>query len=289
MRVRTAAVLLLLLLPLAAAQQGDPITVTTSAKDIRVSTDSPETFTVTVERGGTDAGPVGELGAGDVTITITGAPEGWTAHAEPNGFSLAPGASQEVTITITVTPGASAGSTDLTITATLETADPSNLLQPGGEDSVRVTVTRDEGLTRDILETIGPGIWAVLGIAAAAIIVAIYLLVDARRASIRLTGLGGEAVLPAGGTASIPFHVRNTTGRREQLVLSANSPDPEWGVELPTWKLHLDPGAEEELVVAVTAPKRATAGSRGIIRVVAVPDQHPEKVATLTLTALVES
>jgi uncharacterized membrane protein len=229
------------------------------------------------------------LDQGDVTVAVSGVPEGWVVTIQPDGFTLTPGQSHDVEVTIAVTPTSDADDADLVFTAELRTADPTGLLSPGGEASTTVAVKRDDGATRQLLEAIGPGIWAILGALVVAIIVAIFLALDRRTRVVELTTNASEIRVRPGKTATVPFWIENRSKETDRFALSANTGDAGWKAALSVTAVTLEPGQREELQVIVTPSTKAPVGSRAVIRVVAVPDHSPSRIAVLAVSALVES
>lgn len=291
------ALLLVPILASASAQLptgGEPISISASATEVDVSTEDPITLTLTVQRSSPSGGlPVddilGILDEGDVTVGVAGVPEGWVVTIQPDGFTLTPGQSRDVEVTIALTPGAAGDDADLVFTAVLETADPTGLLAPGGEASTTVTATRDDSPTRQLLEAIGPGIWAILGALVVAIVVAIFLALDRRTRVVELTANASEVQVRPGKTATLPFWIENRGKETDRFALSANTGDAGWKAALAVTAVTLEPGQKEELHVAVTPNQQAPVGSRAVVRIVAVPDHSPSRIAVLAVSALVEA
>lgn len=269
-------------------EQEAPIDLDMPGRIQTFSSRAPLTFAATVTHTGPSSGsPADEGGEGEVVMSITGVPDGWTASAEPTTFPLQPGASREVTITITAAPD-SADSADLTVLAQYTSPDPTKTFLPDGEASGGVTVQRDEAFTTDFLETLGTGVWVLIGVALAAVVVSTYLFVDGRRQYIRLRCAVAEANIRPGAVATLPFTVRHRGGGRDRIAVHADMGAKGWKADIPVQDVELEAGGEEELLVSVSAPKNAAKGSRQVIRIIAVAESKPDRSAVLSLAMLVE-
>lgn len=105
--------LVLALVPLAAAQVADPsVSLALDATSLDLGAANTTTVNATVTNGNAQVG-------GNVVMSLV-APDGWTVVADPIQFPLAAGASQAVVLTITA-PGAGLGAQagDVALTATL--------------------------------------------------------------------------------------------------------------------------------------------------------------------------
>lgn len=269
-------------------EQEGPIELDVPGRIQTVGSDAPLTFTITVTHTGQGSGsPIDQAGEGDVTITITGVPEGWTASGDPSAFGLEPGASREVTVTVTAGPD-TADAADLTLVAQYTSPDPTKALLPDGEASAGVTVEREESLTADVLETLGTGIWALAAVALLALFVAGYLVVDRRRQYIQLRCAVSEANLRPGSVATIPFSIRHRGGRRDRIAVHADVGAKGWKADIPATDVTLEGGETEELLVSVAAPKNAAKGSRQVVRILAVAESKPDRSAVLSLAVHVD-
>lgn len=272
--------------------QGDPISISASDSSITVTAEEATPLSLTVARPPITDSPLdeamGQLDQGDVVVSVAGAPEGWTVTIQPDAFSLGPGEEREVMVEVLVEPASDADGAQLTFTARLTTPDPTGVLSPGGEASAEVEATRDDSATRQLLETLGPAVWAIMGALLVAIIVAVFLAVDRRTRVVELTTHAGEVKVLAGKTASVPFWIENRGKDTDRFAVSATTGDAAWKAGMAVTAISLEPGQREELHVAVTPTQKAPVGSRAVVRVIAVPDQAPHRIAVLAMSAIVE-
>lgn len=301
-RVLALAALLLLAasaLPcVAQTPSGSPsVTVAIDGEAGTVSVETAAEFDVAVTNTGTPTGtPLDEQNTGDVTVTVTGIPDGWTASVEPAAFRLGPGQSQKVTLRVSVSADAPDGQADLTVTAVLKSAlerlDPILGNIPGGtqlasaEDSI--TVTRDDSVTRDVLEAIGPWIYAVLLLMVAAVLVAVAISVSSRRTLVRLSSDSRELTVAPGGRVAFPFRMEGLAKQTDTVLLQVSAVQEGWAAFLPVPELTLEPGQAEEMSLVVIAPKDAPQGAKQAILVTATSAKAPKGAANLEFVALVE-
>lgn len=292
------AVLCVLLLPAVSAQGPDqePIAIDASPTDVDVTFADPAIVTLIVSRPGVTGSPaddpVGQLfdplASAEVDVSASGLTTGWLVALDPSGFSLAPGESREVQATISVTTDADAEERlDITFTATMTSPDPSGVFVPSGQASTTVTATHDETATRDLIEAIGPGIWAILGALLVSIIVAVFLIVDSRTKVVQMGTPASEIHLTAGESADIPFWIENRARDTDRFNLSTNAGDPAWQGRLATTGVTLQAGEKQELEFTIKAAKDAKEGSRNVVRVIAVPDHAPRRISVLAVTVKV--
>lgn len=271
------------------------VTVTASQDEGTVTVERTRSFTVTV-RNTSPESPLDDQNKGDVSITISGVPQGWTATALPANFEVAPGDQVEVEIQVGVSTEATADSAELVITAEmyspLRGLDPVLGDIPGatqrstGEDRIRLTV--DDPVTREVLEAIGPWIYAVLLLLVAAVLVAVAITVAARRTLVRLSAETRERSVPPGGKAVFPFRAEGLGKEADAALLQVSAVQDGWAAFLPVPELMLEPGQSQELSLVVLAPREALQGTRQAILVSATSAKAPKGSATLEFVAVVE-
>ncbi len=259
-----------------------------SREAITAGAEESGTVTLTVTRAAATGSPLDpQLGDAEVAVTAEGVPAGWTVAIDPNGFSLAPGESREVQVTVSIEADAGAEQATIVFRARMESPDPSGVFVPGGETTAAVEVTRDDSATRQFMEALGAGVWIILGVALVAIVLAVFLFVDTRTKVVTLTSVVDEVKVRPGQTASIPFIIENRAKETDRFSISADPGDAEWRAELPIAAATLEAGGTEELHASVTPSKRAPLGSRSVLRVVAMPDHSPRRVAILAIPVLI--
>lgn len=301
MRVSAVLPVLGLLLALTAgvvaqAPSASPsVTVTAAVGEGTVTVEEARSFSFVVKNT-SQSTPLDEQNKGDVAIQISGIPEGWTASATPANFEVAPGDSVEVQVQVAVATDASARSADLTITA--EMYSPLRGLEPllgeipgatqkaTGNASLSLRV--DESLTRDVLETVGPWIYALLLLLVAAVLVVVAVTVAARRTLVRLTSESRELVVPPGGKAVFTFQAESLAKEQDTALLQVSAVQEGWAAFLPVAELVLEPGQPQELTLVVIAPRDTLQGARQAVLVTATSAKAPKGAATLELVAVAE-
>ncbi len=226
-----------------------------------------------------------------VTLDVTGAPEGWTAAVSPTSFQLGPGQSGKAVLTVAVTAKALQTVAHLNVTARLyplgvdaiPTAGPA--VDPESRDSAGVTATREDSLTRNITERVGPYILLLLGALLLAAIAIGILLVLRGRAAVRLSCDDGELVTRPGGKVSFPLTVTNISGRDDGVALRATAP-PGWTTEFSKSQFELPANSEAQLTLTVKVPKDAKPGDHNEVAVVVV-SALPRKSSGIRLSVKV--
>ncbi len=302
MRVTAAVAVLALLAASAFAAAQTPsasagVSVTIDGERATASVDRPGEFRATVTNTGTASNsPLDAQNQANVDVRVTGAPAGWTASVTPSSFKLGPGASQTVTVTVSISAGAAAKAADLTVTADLTTSlEPLDPILGPGQQSQRATasdtihVTRDDSVTRDLLENIGPWIYAVLLLLVAAVLVALGISLAARRSLVRLSSDARELQVPPGGRVAFPFKIEGLAKQEDAVLLQVSAVQEGWAAFLPVPELVLDPGQVQELNLVVISPKTATDGARQAILVSATSAKAPKGAANLEFVATVQS
>lgn len=273
------------------------VSLTVDAAEGTVSVDDAASFTVTVTNTGQTTGtPLDEQNSGDVTLTVTGVPAGWTASLQPTSFRLAPGQSGTSTLQVSVAPEADGDAAQLVLTATIRSAfdrlDPVLGLIPGGTQTGSATadvqVTRDDSVTRNVLEAIGPWIYGILLVMVAALLVAVAISVSSRRSLVRLSANTRELTVAAGGRVAFPFSAEGLAKETDTVLLQVSAVQTGWAAFLPVPELQLEPGAVQELTLVVIAPHDADQGARQAVLVTATTAKAPKGSASLEFVAIVE-
>ena len=273
------------------------VRVVIDAEEVTASVDRPAEFQAVITNTGTPSNsPLDDQNQASVDVRVSGTPEGWTASVAPSSFKLRPGASQTVVITLAINPDSEAKSGELTVTADLvsplEGLDP--ILGGGGQSqrasgSDTVQVTRDDSVTRDLLETIGPWIYVILLLLVAAVLVAIGITLAARRSLVRLSSDTRELTVPPGGRVAFPFKVEGLAKVEDAVLLQVSAVQEGWAAFLPVPELLLEPGQVTEINLVVIAPKGATDGARQAVLVSASSAKAPKGAANLEFIATVQS
>lgn len=288
----------LLVLPSALAQAPSPapsVSIEIAEPEGTVTVEQARTFKATVRNNGQST-PLDAQNMGDVNIILGGVPEGWTASANPANFELAPGASREVDIQVSVAAGASAKAADITVTAEmfspLRGLDPILGNIPGATqrstDNASLALTVEESFTRDVLEALGPWIYAVLLLLVAAVVVAVGLTVAARRTLVRLASDTRELAVAPGGKVAFAFRAEGLARDPDTVLLQVSAVQEGWAAFLPVPELTLEPGQAQDLQLIVIAPRDALQGTRQGVLVTATSAKAPKGAATLEFVAVVE-
>lgn len=302
--MRATAIALVILLACAVPAWGQtptpsPVVTVAFEEDAgKVSLDDGAVFraTVTNVRSGPDrpANPIDDSNVGEVTLVVTGAPDGWIVAIAPAAFDLRPGESRTVEVQVSIEAGAAAKAADLVLTATmsspLEGLDP--ILGPGGapqtataSDSIRIT--RDDTLTRDVLEAVGPWIYGILLLLVAAVLAAVAISLSSRRTLVRLLSDTRELTLPPGGRVAFPFKVEGLAKQDDAILLQVSAVQEGWAAFLPVPEVALAPGQSQDMTLVVIAPKDAPDGARQAVLVSATSAKAPRGAANLEFVATV--
>lgn len=295
-----AVVALAAVAPLAGAQAppspAPAVSVAFADEDGTVSVDQVTAFKLTVRNEG-QAAPVGNEGtASDVVVAVSGLPEGWTASVTPSSFELMNGQSRDVELQVSVSPDAADREADVVVTAELssplEGLDP--ILGQGGQSqkataSDALHLTRDDSVTRQVLETLGPWIYAVLLLLVASVLVAVAIYLSARRSLVRLSSDAREMMVPPGGRVAFPFRVEGLARQEDAVLLQVSAVQEGWAAFLPVPELLLEPGQVQDLTLVAIAPKNAADGARQAILVSATSAKAPKGAANLEFVATVHS
>jgi hypothetical protein len=298
-----ASALLVALCLLAPAAQGQAPPSPAPAVDISgeterstVSVAEARVFTFTVRNGGQTVPGAEEQSKADVTVSVEGVPAGWTVGVDPSSFELAPGASQAVKVQVQVAPEADAGEASLTVKAVLvspfEGLEPILGQVPGASqtatDSAPLSLTVQNSLTRDVVETLGPWIYAILLLLVAAVVVAIVVSVSSRRAFVRLSADDRERTVAPGGKVAFSFRVESLAREADTVILHVSAVQDGWAAFLPVPELAIEPGQPQDVTLVVIAPPTAEQGARQAILVTATSAKSPKGAANLEFVAVVQ-
>lgn len=300
MRLMTALMITLLAVAPACAQvptspAAPAVSVNIVAESGVVSLDAAKEFEVTVKNEGT-APPVGnEASAADVAVKVTGAPSGWTVSIAPSSFSLQNGQSRsDIVLRVSVSADATEHTAELIVTAELDSPleglDPITSLTGNSQRATAtdtITVTWEDSLTRDVLEGLGPWIYAVLLLLVAAVLVAVGLTVGARRSLVRLSSTLRELPVPMGGRAVFSLQAEGLGKQANTVLLQVSAVPDGWAAFLPAPEITLEPGEVKDLTLVVIAPKQAAVGARQAVLVSATTARAPKASANLEFVAIV--
>lgn len=283
------ALIALLLAPAAQAQnQADPVpTVEASATEVVVNRDDTSSFTLTISY--TSQNPFDSPEANNprtVILNTPTLPDGWVAQYSPGtSFQLSAGEEQTVTVTVGLAASVEESTQVMSFTATVQGR--AGLAVPGNEpvtsDPIQVTLQREDPLTREVLEGIGPWIFLVLGGLAALAVVLAVVLARNNRAVVALKSNVNVANVAPGRSVAVPVSVENLTSNEDTILFHVARVRDGWAASLPVPELHLEGRRREELHLVITAPKDARPGDNTRVGITAHGAQNPRKVAELVV------
>lgn len=297
------ALFVALLAPLASAQAppapspAPAVSVTFADEEGRVSVDAPATFKLIVRNEGAASGtPVDAQNIGEVVVSAAGVPAGWIVSLSPATFDLAPQQEQEVAVEVAVAPESEVLEADITVTAVLTTQleglEPILGQVPGASQSAEATdslhILRDDSVTRDLLEALGPWIYAILLLLVAAVLVAVGLTLAGRRSLVRLSADARELAVSPGGRVVFPFRVEGLAKQEDSILLQVSTVPEGWAAFLPVAELVLGANEAQELSLVVIAPADASEGARQAMLVTATSSKAPKGAANLEFVATVQ-
>lgn len=275
------------------------VTITPAAGNgSTVSVEKASSFKFTVKNTSPGGGtPVGDGDMADVAIRVSGVPDdGWTASVDTPNFQLASGASKDITVQVAVATASATAAATLTVTADLSSplkgADPVLGNVPGAAQkasaSTTLALSLHDSLTRTVIETVGPWIYAVLLLLVVAVLVAVAITVSSRRTLVRLSADTRELPVPPGGKVAFPFRAEGLARETDSVLLQVSAVQEGWAAFLPVPELALDPGQAQDLTLVVIAPRNAAQGTRQAILVTATSGKAPKGAANLEFVARVE-
>ncbi|HEX2066019.1 MAG TPA: NEW3 domain-containing protein [Candidatus Thermoplasmatota archaeon] len=292
-----AALALLMLAGLGAAQAPSvplpgaaSVDVRASTDILRVGLDAPAAATVTVANTERSTGNAQLDQPRLIALSVAGVPKGWTASLSPASLRLRPGESQQATLQLSVSADAQGREAKLTVTArayargvdAVPVAGP--LADPEAVAAASVDAVRSDTPERVLLETVGPYVWLLLLALVAAAVVILSLLGANRRVAVRLSVAEPQRTVAPGARAVFPVLVRNLTRRADTVTLRVAGASPGWGAFLPTPQLDLEGSRQEEVPVVVIAPRDAAEGTRQPFTVQATSTQA-RRPAAVTVEA----
>lgn len=180
-RILPLLLAVLLLAPLGGAQLPVPLPVEPSVEVVLdvdqsgASIDAPATYLVTV-RNTSPSSSTGQDPAMDVSLEVSGAPDGWIASLERSNFQIASGQSETTTLTVSVGPSATEETVTITVEATIQFGSPP--LDQTATDSDSVDVQRDDTGRREAAEAFGDYLWPIVIGGIALYVVSTVLLVS---------------------------------------------------------------------------------------------------------------
>lgn len=284
-RLSAAVLLMLVCASLGTVSAQDPtaggITVSIEEQSGTVSIEDPSRFTVRV---GNTAEPTGTPldQPRQVTLSVSGAPDGWTASLSPATVSLLPGDEKTVALQVAVSVDAQDESATLTVTASAQGSGVP-LVGEGSSDDVTIDLERTETASRSILESIGDWIWLLLLALLAALLVVARLLLDRRRMPVRLTCHTPDIDAEPGEIVEVPVEVQNLTRGRDSITLYVATTTERWDASPDEPELSLDGGQLGTVKVRVRVPARAEAGQKGTVMISARSVQSPGKQPMVTV------
>ncbi|HLF16983.1 MAG TPA: hypothetical protein VI796_06110 [Candidatus Thermoplasmatota archaeon] len=268
------------------------VAISAADTEVSVSVESPTTVDLTVENTTPGTGtPLDQPRT--ILLEVSGASEGWTAHVDPVRLRLAAGATATATLTISVATDAGASDATVTVVAKMLPLGVDAIpgvgpaVDPETTASVEVQAHRDDSLTRDILETIGPWIYVLFLALLAAILITVKLVVGNRRTAVALSAEAADVTVPAGGRGTLTLTVENLTKAEDTVVFQVSAVATGWAAFLPVPELQLAPQAREEIALTVIAAKDLHPGDSQSILVSATSAQAPKRPAVVTVDATV--
>lgn len=221
--------------------------------------------------------------ARDVYLSVALPDDSWSATLTPTAMRLVPGTPEHATLRVTVTSQGSA-ETLVTVTAT----SPSRTgIDPPLSDSVEVEGRRADTVTREVLEAVGPAIYALLALVPLVILVLVVLVVRRPGGGVALEVRERTCVVAPGGRGSIQVTTRNLARRRETVHLELSDAAPGWAAILPDPEVLLAGLGAQATQVVLVAPPDAVAGERQRFTLSAYPVADPRRRATVDLEATV--
>ncbi len=291
-RLLSLALFMLLMVPLVAAQGAPAPTVTLAAPETPVIVDreSDHTFSMTLRFESDN--PFDGLQPREFRIEHSTTPAGWSMQIEPRQVTLAAGESESIAVTVTLGAGAEESEVPVTFTAKLvprgaEGTPLGAFIDPEAQGTAQVTLKREDPLTREVLEGVGPWIWVVLGAAALIAVVLAFVLARSNKPTVAMQTTSPRATVAPGRSVAVPVTVENLL-RTEDTVVFHVAPVPAgWAASLPVPELPLDGKRREELHLVVTAPKDAPLGTDVAVGLSAGSARNPGRIAELVVHVIV--
>ncbi len=291
-RLLSCALLVLFMVPLVAGQGAPAPTVTLVASESPVLVDRETDHVLTLQVTFESTTPFDSLQPRQIRIDHTATPAGWSIQISPRQVDLLAGESATITATVTLGAQAVQSETQVTFSARLVTrgAEGTPLgaaIDPEAVGTADVTLKREDPLTREVLESVGPWIWVVLGGAALVAVILAIVLARGNKATIVMQTHSPRASVAPGRSVAVPVTVENLL-RSEDTVIFHVAPVPDgWAASLPVPELPLDGRRREELHLVVTAPKGAPTGTQVAVGLSASSARSPGRIAELVVHVVV--
>src|SRR5205085_3227818 len=109
-------------------------------------------------------------------------------------------------------------------------------------DSATIHLKVENSATRNVIEAVGPWIYAILLLLVAAVLVAIAITVSSRRTLVRLASETRELAVAPGGRVAFPFRAEGLAREPDTVLLQVSAVQEGWAAFLPVPELVLDPG-----------------------------------------------
>lgn len=263
------------------------IEISGATDTLDLSVDGPAylNLTVTSTADPTGVAPLDAQLTQQVTLMVSGLPDSfWTASITPSAFQLPPGATQTVQLKLTVQPSAAA---DAHIQV-VGTATSPGSGSPAAAD-FKVEAHRSDGLTRTVLERIGPGVYALIAVIPLLVLVIVLLAVRNRPVAVRLDAPQRSVNVVPGGRGAIPVVVANPSRRAQTVLLRAPEGGDGWTILVPDPEVQVPARGAHQTQLVLVAPKDARVGDRRVVTLAAYPADDPRRPARIELDAVVEA
>lgn len=188
--------------------------------------DATQTFTITVTNSGeNNPFPV----AGEVVLTVSAPPDGWSFTLAEDTFQLEPG--DDATTTLTIDPTQAADEESFTITVTATITYDLTFEQFTASDSATAQVDYTKGALAGLQDRLGGSVlWlALLGLVALVIIVVIA---TTRGGGIAITAPQHHIEAPPGSVVEVPLTIQNKGRRDDHVTLGVGRLPKGWNAGL---------------------------------------------------------
>lgn len=224
--------------------------------------------------------------ARNVFVTARAEGVGWSADATPASLTLAPGQSAKGTVLVAVGPQAGEGSK-----VRLEAFSPSRTgldADPALSAAAETSAQRADTLTRQVLENVGPMVYALLALIPLLLLVLIVAFVRRPSAGVTLSAPTTSGTLAPGARLSFPIAVGNPSRRPQAVRLEVSEPSEGWVALLPEPEVVVAARSQHATEVVVVAPASANPAPRQALVVRAYPVNDAKRVATVLLEAALQ-
>lgn len=284
---RVALLFVLLMLPLAAAQGQASLELSASTETLVVSRESSADLELRVVLRSDN--PFDTLQPREVRIETGQTPPGWIVRVTPERQDAPVDTPITFTVQVDLTTQATESEVPVTFTAILvprgaEDTPIGGQIDPETESApVTVTLKREDPLTREVLENVGPWIWVGLGVLAVAVLVLAVVLTRGNKPTVDLSSRVKGAMVAPGRSVAIPVTVENLSSVDDTVVFHVAPMPTGWAASLPVPELALDGKQSEELHLVVTSPPDASIGEVVSVGISANGVQNPKRVAELVV------